>query len=127
MTTHQPLWGPAALHAGLLAAGYTPQHITASGGEFVAFDYTVETGCRAGTTVRVALQAPSDFPVTPPAGPQVTPRLGHPDGAVHPSPVGDDWEYWSRPASNWAADRSVRGYLRHLRTLFAQLTSESPS
>ncbi|MER6442186.1 hypothetical protein ABT275_38515 [Streptomyces sp. NPDC001185] len=127
MTTDQPLWGPAALHAGLLAAGYKPQHITASGGEFVAFDYIVETGLRAGTTVRVALQAPADFPVTPPTGPQVSPRLGHPDGAVHASPVGDDWEYWSRPASNWAADRSVRGYLRHLRTLFAQLTAEDPS
>ncbi|MEU6653334.1 hypothetical protein ABZ904_28840 [Streptomyces sp. NPDC046900] len=121
MTTGQPLWGPAALHAGLLAAGYTPQQTTTPVGEFVVFEYTIEAGPRAGTTVQIGLQAMQDFPVTPPGGPQVSPRLGHPHGAVHPSPLGGEWEYWSRPATNWAADRSVRGYLRHLRTLFAQL------
>lgn len=124
MTTDQPSWGPAALHAGLQTAGYTPQHTTTPGGDFVVFDYTIETGPRAGTTVRIGLQAPPDFPTTPPGGPQVSPPLGHPGGAVHPSPIGEGWEYWSRPAADWAADRTVRGYLRHLRTLFAQLTPE---
>ncbi|MFF3598062.1 hypothetical protein [Kitasatospora indigofera] len=122
MTDGQPLWGPAALHAGLLAAGYTPQHTTTSDSvPYIVFDYTVETGPRAGTALRIGLQAPADFPVTPPGGPQVSPRIGHPKGAVHPSPLGSEWEYWSRPATNWAADRSARGYLRHLRTLLAQL------
>ncbi|WP_030234994.1 hypothetical protein [Streptomyces sp. NRRL S-350] len=124
MTGDQPLWGTAALHAGLLAAGYTPQLTTTSdGAEYVVFDYTVEIGPRAGTALRIGLQATADFPVTPPGGPQVSPQIGHPQGAVHPSPLGSEWEYWSRPAANWPADRSVRGYLRHLRTLFAQLDS----
>lgn len=120
MTLDQPQHGPAALHAGLCAAGYQPQY----NGEFIVFDYTVQTGPRTGATVRVGLQVPQDFPLTPPTGPQVSPQIGHPLGAVHPSPLGEGWEYWSRPAANWAADASVRGYLRHLRTLFAQLTPE---
>jgi hypothetical protein len=121
VTTAQPLWGPAALYAGLLAAGYTPQQTATPGGEFAVFEYTVESGPRAGAVIRVGLQAPPDFPTTPPGGPQVSPQLGHPAGAVHPSPLGQGWEYWSRPAANWVTDRTVRGYLRHLRTLFAQL------
>ncbi|MFD3760554.1 hypothetical protein [Streptomyces sp. NPDC058622] len=117
MTSAEPLWGPAALQAGLHVAGLT----TWQQDGFTLFDYTVETGPRAGQTVKVGLQAAPDFPATPPGGPHVNPRLGHPHGAVHDSALGTEWEYWSRPAANWAADRSVRGYLRHLRTLFAQL------
>ncbi|MFG3292327.1 hypothetical protein ACGF3G_26410 [Streptomyces sp. NPDC048179] len=117
MTTTEPLWGPAALRAGLQAIGYTTQQQ----GDFTVFDYTIETGPGAGRTVKIGLQAAPDFPTTPPGGPHVSPKVGHPHGAVHPSGLGTEWEYWSRPAANWAADRSVRGYLRHLRTLFAQL------
>lgn len=117
MTTTEPLWGPAALQAGLQATGYTPQQQNG----FIVFDYTIEAGSCAGRTVRIGLQTAADFPTTPPSGPHVSPRLGHPHGAVHPSGLGVEWEYWSRPAANWATDRSVRGYLRHLRTLFAQL------
>ncbi|MDL2077656.1 hypothetical protein ACFU5D_25570 [Streptomyces anthocyanicus] len=117
MTTAEPLWGPAALQAGLRTAGYTAWQQ----GDFTVFDYTVETGPRAGQVVRIGLQAAPDFPTTAPGGPHISPRIGHPRGAVHPSGLGTEWEYWSRPVANWAADRSVRGYLRHLRTLFAQL------
>lgn len=116
MTDTQPLWGPAALQAGLLAVGYEPRQ----NGEFTVFDYEVEVGSRAGESVQIALQAPPDFPVTPPPGPHVSPRLGHPGGNVHNSPLGDSWEYWSRPMPNWAPDRSVDAYLRHVRTLFSQ-------
>jgi hypothetical protein len=117
VTVTEPLWGPAALQAGLHAAGYS----TSQQNEFTVFEYTIEAGPRVGLTVKIGLQVPPDFPTTPPSGPHVRPHLGHPHGAVHPSGLGTEWEYWSRPAANWAADRSVRGYLRHLRTLFAQL------
>ncbi|MEU6406042.1 hypothetical protein [Streptomyces sp. NPDC046985] len=117
MTTTGPLWGPAALLAGLRATGYAPQQQNG----FIVFDYTIEAGSYAGQTVKIGLQAAADFPTTPPSGPHVSPRLGHPHGAVHLSGLGTEWEYWSRPAANWAADRSVQGYLRHLRTMFAQL------
>lgn len=89
--------------------------------EFAIFPYTVEIGSQAGRQVRIGLQKPGDWPLSPPPGPHVSPRLGHPHGSVHPSPLGADWEYWSRPVPNWAADRSLAAYLRHLRTLFSQL------
>jgi hypothetical protein len=90
-------------------------------GEYVVFPYVIEVGGRAGQQIQVGLAVPRDWPLTPPPGPHLSPRLGHPRGAVHDSPLGPGWEYWSRPVPNWPHDRSLRGYLRHLRTLFAQL------
>jgi hypothetical protein len=103
--------------AGLRRAGYAVEE---SGG-FAVFDYPIQVGPRAGQTVRVALELVPDWPLSAPHGPHLTPPLGHPHGAVHGSPLGPEWEHWSRPPENWAVDRTVRGYLRHLRTLFAQL------
>lgn len=117
MTMMEPEAGAAGFLAALAAAGYP---VTMSN-EFTVFDYTVEVGSRAGQQVRIGLQIPGDWPLSPPPGPHVSPAIGHPHGAVCASPLGPGWEYWSRPAQNWAADRSVRAYLRHLRTLFSQL------
>lgn len=33
--------------------------------------------------------------MTPPPGPHVSPPVRHPDGALHPSPLGAGWEYWT--------------------------------
>ncbi len=109
--------GAAGFLAALTAHGYT----AVQSNDFAVFPYAVEVGTRAGQQVKIGLQIPGDWPLSPPPGPHVSPRLGHPHGAVNPSPLGPDWEYWSRPAHNWAADRSMRAYLRHLRTLFSQL------
>ncbi|MEU6540989.1 hypothetical protein ACWC9X_12660 [Streptomyces asoensis] len=120
MTTTLPEAGPAGMLAGLASAGY----MVDQRGEFAVFDYTIEVGPRAGEAVKIGLALVQDWPLSPPPGPHVSPRLDHPHGAVHPSPLttdAEEWEYWSRPASNWPADRTVRGYLRHLRTLFSQL------
>ncbi|MGW7201194.1 hypothetical protein [Streptomyces chryseus] len=103
--------------AGLRRAGYAVEQV----GNFAVFGYPVEVGLQAGTTVRIGLELVQDWPLSAPHGPQVSPRLGHPHGAVHNSPLGPEWEHWSRPPANWAQNRTVRGYLRHLRTLFAQL------
>jgi hypothetical protein len=113
----QPQVGAAGFLAALAAHGYS---VTEQAG-FGIFPYTVEVGRRAGEQVKVGLLIPGDWPLSPPPGPHVSPRLGHPAGAVHPSPLGAEWEYWSRPAPSWPSDRSMRAYLRHLRTLFAQL------
>lgn len=122
MTDAQQPWGPAAFEAGLRAVGYQPRQITtAQNVEFTVFDYVVEVGPQAGENVQIGLQVPPDFTVTPPPGPHVSPPLNHPGGNVHPSPLGPDWRYWSRPMPDWAADRSVDAYLRHVRTLFSQL------
>ena len=93
----------------------------AEGRRFAVFTYTIEIGSRAGHVVEVGLEVPGDWPMSPPPGPHLHPRLDHPHGAVHASPLGPDWAYWSRPAQQWPAERTIRGYLRHLRTLFAQI------
>ncbi|MDX3637134.1 MULTISPECIES: hypothetical protein [Streptomyces] len=120
MTTPLSEAGPAGMLAGLAAVGYTVRQRDG----FAVFDYTIEVGPRTGETVRIGLALVQDWPLSPPPGPHVSPCFGHPHGAVHPSPLereGEGWEYWSRPAADWPADRTVRGYLRHLRTLFSQL------
>jgi len=105
--------------------------------EFVVFDYEVELGRHIGETVKLGLQVPADWPMSPPSGPFVSPRLlpisgstgqGRPWDAVHTADGRglDDpdgvWEYWSRPFTAWPkTDRSVKAYLRHLRTLFGEI------
>ena len=112
----QPTTGAAGFLAALAASG----HPAVEQNGIAVFDYTIEVGTLAGKQVRIGLQIPGDWPLTPPPGPHVSPRLGHPGEAVGGSPLGDDWEYWSRPANLWPSDRSMRAYLRHLRKLFSQ-------
>lgn len=90
-------------------------------GHRVFFTLEVPDGEYAGQAREICAEVPTDFPVTPPPGPHVRPATVHPAGAVHASPVGSDWLYWSRPVPNWAGDRSVRAWTRHIRSLFAQL------
>lgn len=121
----------------LCALGYEPELLS---GEFVVFGYEVELGKHIGESVLIALQVPGDFPMSPPSGPFVSPRLlpinpgqglGRPFDAVHTvaergfaDPQGI-WEYWSRPYTAWPnTDRSVKAYLRHLRTLFGEIKPE---
>jgi hypothetical protein len=109
--------------------GYLPRD---RGNGFIEFDYEVEIGPLTGRVVQLALQAPGDWPLTPPSGPRVSPRilpinpdaqLGHPLGGVHEAPeLGPDWEYWSRPCNHWAeTDRSAGTYMCHIRHLFDTL------
>jgi hypothetical protein len=91
-------------------------------GDWVLFDLDIPAGKLAGETRRIGAQVPADFPDTPPSGPHVNPATTHPAGAVHSSPRGGDWVYWSRPIQGWPADRSVRAWVRHVRSLFAQVT-----
>lgn len=92
------------------------------GAGFVKFKYEIPVGGRLGQVVEVALQAPGDYPLSCPPGPHVSPRLGHPHGNVHDSPLGAEWEYWSRPMPGWPqSGRTLPVYMAHLRTLFAQL------
>ncbi len=123
-----------AFAAELAELGYEPED---RDGSFVAFDYVVEVGGHIGETVKVAIQVPPDWPMSPPSGPFVSPRLlpinpstgrGRPWDAVHEAQgrgISDPdgvWEYWSRPYTAWpTTDRTVKAYLRHLRTLFAEI------
>lgn len=95
-----------------------------SEGNWVLFDLEVPAGRFAGETRRIAVEIPEDFPVTPPPGPHVSPATTHPAGAVHASSRGAAWVYWSRPVPDWATDRSVRAWIRHVRSVFAQIPNE---
>ena len=108
------------LRDALIAEGYDAS-IT---GDFVTFPYVVPVGLHAGTTVQIGLQAP-DFPVNPPGGVHVSPRLQHPgDNAHHASPLGPTWIYWSRPYPDWPQSaRSASDYLAHIRKLFSQFVA----
>jgi hypothetical protein len=93
-----------------------------AGPGFVVFDYVVPIGGRAGSRVKLGLAEVPDWPLSCPSGPHVSPRIGHPGGNVHPSPLGTDWEYWSRPFPGWAASqRTLKAYMAHVRALLEQL------
>lgn len=90
--------------------------------DHLVFTYEIPLGGRRGTTVRVGLAAPQDWPLSCPPGPHISPRIGHPDGNVHASALGPDWEYWSRPFNGWAqGERTFRRYMSHVRALLDQL------
>jgi len=91
-------------------------------GQYAIFPFAVPIGRLLGSQVKLALVATADFPLTPPPGPHVSPRLGHPRGGVHASDLGPEWEYWSRPIPHWnQSRRSVGDYMGHIKALFDQL------
>ena len=122
--------GPGEFAEQLRLLGYTP---TASAADQVWFPWEITLGRFAGRTVRLGFVVFADFALTPPTGPHVFPRIlpintnggVHPLASVHPSPFGEDWEYWSRPFPSppgWAStDRSVKTYLKHIENLFRTL------
>jgi len=109
--------------------GYRPRD---RGDGFIEFEYEIEVGPLVGRDVKLGWELPDDWPLTPPSGPRVSPRilpinpsgeLGHPLGGVSEAPAfGPDWEYWSRPCRNWAqTDRNAAVYMAHIRRLFDTL------
>ena len=96
----------------------------------ISFEYTVPVGKFYGEKVELGFEVPADFPLNPPSGPHVSPRLlplnntqgvPHPAGGIHESKnFGATWEYLSRPFPEWKnTDRTVRAYMAHIRGLFA--------
>lgn len=95
----------------------------AQSGELVVFSYKIEVGGRIGEVIRMGLARPPDWPLSCPPGPHISPRLGHPDGSIQGSPLGPEWEYWSRPVTGWATSpRTFKAYMQHIRALFAALS-----
>jgi len=89
---------------------------------FVEFEFQIPVGGRLGESIKIALTFVPDWPLSCPPGPHVSPRIGHPDGNVHASPLGETWEYWSRPFPEWAqSDRTFKAYMSHIRALFARI------
>jgi Prokaryotic E2 family E len=112
----------------LQALGYVVQEPVT---DFVSFEYEISVGKFIGQKVWMALQVTEGFPMNAPPGPHFKPHLlpitggggVHPLGAIHTSPLGTEWQYWSRPFNNeWnRTDRTVKSYLAHIRNLFATI------
>lgn len=126
------LVGAQTFLIGLQRMGYQP-HLLQGKPDHIVFDYAVETGSKAGAHVRVGLIVPPDFPASPPSGPHVSPRVfpintagAHPHGRIWADQArpfadgeGGEWEYWSRPCSDWATrPKTVAAYMNHLWNLW---------
>jgi len=90
--------------------------------------YVVADGRFAGQQIKIGFQVPQDFPMTPPGGPHISPRLipinaGAPDHsrAADSAPFGSDWEYLSRPFTQWARKRTIKRYMEYVEWLLNTL------
>ena len=113
----------------LQALGYSVQEPAP---DFLAIEFEIPVGRFQGQQmITMAFQVNDSFPMTPPPGPHIKPHLlpitggggTHPYGAIHSSPLGGDWQYWSRPfTAHWnTTDRTVKVYLAHIKNLFATI------
>lgn len=116
--------GRALFAEGLRKLGIEPVLVEGAD-DLLYFEYEIQNGPRTGEQVELGLQIPANFDLEPPHGPYYRPKIltGRGLDGVHQNRAfGPDWEHWSRPHSNWnSTDRSVRAYLRHLRTLNEEL------
>lgn len=113
---------------GLLEMGY--ENVVVEGNA-IKLDYKIITGNYSGRVIRMAFEVGNDFPLNPPGGLHISPRLleihpqkdlPHPKGAVHPSRFGSDWEYLSRRFKDWGqAEKTVRAYMRFVHHLFEDI------
>jgi|SRR5712671_4752412 len=98
-------------------------------GNWAIFKYKVPGGKFEEQVIDLAFDVPTDFPRTPPGGPNIRPQLLPigPGNGQHPTKVdasnlGTDWEYWSRPYINahrpWRGRETVQTYLAHIDNLF---------
>jgi hypothetical protein len=85
-------------------------------GDFVVIkNYVVPIGRFANQTIELAFQTPADYEVTPPGGFHTSPHLGtvgH--NAVHNSPLGSTFAYWSRPIQGWPKQRNSKRLLSNV-------------
>ncbi len=124
------MFGKDAFIAGLKASGSVPEDL---GDNRVAFPYTIRDGRFKEKTIKIGVEVPTDFPVTCPSGPHISPRLIplNPNGqgndrATESAQFGTDWQYLSRPfvdnAEGWnRTSKDVNAYLRHLKRIMEEL------
>ncbi len=91
--------------------------------------YKIEDGRFKDQIIELAFQVPVDFPINPPHGPHMRPRLfpineGSPSHTerMHKSPLGSDWGHLSRPFPNWGkGKRTTKRYMEYIYYLFNNL------
>lgn len=125
--------GAETFMQGLRDLGYTPE-IASGTSDHIFFEYSVPEGIHLGKKVRLGFVVPSDFPMTTPSGPYVSPHIHshHPENGLHPKCgvnnesgkrfeelVGGKWQYWSRPFPGWdKCKKTVMNYMGHILNLW---------
>lgn len=120
--------GVEGFHCGLQELGYDSAVVNGRP-DHVVVTYTVQSGKFAGSTHRVGFIVPDSWPLNPPSGIHVGTLIHpfqsggtHPTGGVHRehaegfrSGLGGDWQYWSRPVSDWnTAKKTVSTFMSHV-------------
>lgn len=124
------VFGKDAFIEGLRGLGYDSMD---HGEGKVSFRYTIGAGRFKDQVITVGIAVPTDFNVTCPTGPHITPRLipinpagaGN-DRAAESPQFGPEWEYLSRPfvdnTEGWnRTTRDVKAYLRHVKRILETL------
>jgi hypothetical protein len=124
------MFGKESFNAGLKELGY---EVEDRGENRIAFPYVIGAGRFNGQTIKVGLEIPTDFNVTCPTGPHISPRLipintgamGN-ERAVESANFGPEWQYMSRPfgeqQQGWnRTNKSVKAYLRHIKRILETL------
>ena len=111
----------------MLALGYSVQELVAENRAFQVFDYEIPVGRFRGQSVRIGLEVKESYPMDAPPGPHFSPQLQpiyphndkpHPYGGVHNSPLGAEWQYWSRPFNEWpGTEKTAKVYFTHINHL----------
>jgi hypothetical protein len=124
------MFGKQAFIEGLKALGHEPED---KGDNRVAFKYRIAAGRYADREITIGIEVPTDFNVTCPTGPHISPRLIpiNPSGTANDrsadSPAfGQEWQYLSRPFVDQQAGwnrtcRDVKAYLRHVKRILETL------
>jgi len=78
-------------------------------------NYEIRVGRHSGKRVRVGIPG-QDFPFAAPAGLHFSPHLAANGVAnVSQSPLGADWQYWSRRLQDWKeSDRNARHVISYI-------------
>lgn len=123
------MFGKDAFIHGLQELGYTVENLDANR---IAFQYAIKDGRFKDRAIKVGIEVPTDFNVTCPTGPHISPGLIpiNPNGAGNDratnSPFGAEWQYLSRPfrdqQQGWnRTSRDVKAYLHHVRQILDAL------
>ena len=102
------------LAQGLAKLGLKPSFNFRQHGILVLTEFCVGVGRHAGNVLDLGVSA-NDYPNTAPAGVHIHAPLGSVgQNNVSQSPLGADWQYWSRLLTDWATDRSPRHVLAYI-------------
>ncbi len=111
---------------GLETLGYTVEMKDA---DKLIIPFVIAEGRFLGRQIKVGIQVPQDFEITPPGGIHVSPHLIpiNPNAPDHSrsaasAPFGAEWQYLSRPFTNqWARKRTVKRYMEYVSHLLNTL------